>query len=236
MNERAELLRLKDVRLLAGKGRLAFEADNRAKIESYWQAALAKNPRLWNGPFFMFEDVRLEDGILTGTGRATDFATFLYWRDNGQPETATHITGTSMPVMADGALFAVRMAAHTANAGHVYFPAGSFDADDLIDGYFDVSRNIARELAEETGLEFDEATADPAFMAVRIVGAMHITRRNRLPFGFEEGLQRLQRHQAETGDDEVETAVAIRRDGAELGALKYFTRALADWHFENPSI
>lgn len=233
MNERTEVLPLEDVQLAAGEGRLSFETENRAEIEQHWRAALAANPRLWNGQFFMFEDVRIADGALIGTGRTTDFATFLFWRDNGRPGDVTHITGTSMPVMADGSLFAIRMASHTANAGHLYFPAGSFDAADVTGGRFDVSGNIARELAEETGLEFCEAYAEAAHTAVLAGGAIHVTRRNRLPFGFDDALARLRRHQAETGDDEIETAVAVTARGEALRRLKPYARALADWHFEN---
>ena len=145
----------------------------------------------------------------------------------------THITGTSLPVMADGSLFAVRMAAHTANAGHIYFPAGSLDADDLTGGAFDISTNIARELAEETGFVFDEVEAETGFVAVRDDGALYLARRNRLPFGFAEGLRRLERHQAETGDDEIETAVPVRPGAETLERLKPHARTLADWHFEN---
>jgi 8-oxo-dGTP pyrophosphatase MutT (NUDIX family) len=233
MNKGADVFRLKEARLVAGERRLSFETENRPAIERHWQAALAANPRLWNGPAFMFEDVRIEAGVLTGTGQTTDFATFLFWRDNGRPDDVTHITGTSMPVMADGSLFAVRMAAHTANAGDIYFPAGSLDVDDVIGGRFDVSRNIARELAEETGLEFRDADAEADFAAVRDRGAIYLTRRNRLPFDFAEGLERLRRHQAQTGDDEIETAIAVRSQGEALERLKPHARALADWHFEN---
>lgn len=233
MDERAKVVPLTDVRLAAGEGPLSFEVENRPAIERHWQATLAANPRLWNGPFYMFEDVRIENGVLSGTGRRTDFAAFLYWRDEGRSDGVTHITGTSLPVLADGTLLAVRMAAHTANAGQVYFPAGSFDAADVTGGRFDVTGNIARELAEETGLEFREPDAERAFTAVRAGGAIHVTRRNRLPFDFAGALDRLKRHQAETGDDEIETAVAVGPEGEALGRLKPYARALADWHFEN---
>ncbi|QKV17281.1 NUDIX hydrolase [Oricola thermophila] len=225
--------RLESVRLVAGEGAPAFAVENRNDIERYWQAAVSANPRLWNGPFFMFEDVRIEGGVLTGTGRPTDFATFLYWRDNGRPDCVVHITGTSLPVLADGALLAVRMAAHTANAGQVYFPAGSFDAADMQGGRFDVTGNISRELVEETGLEFREADAEAQHVAVCATGAIHVARRNRLPFDFEAARGRLERHQAETGDDEIESAVAIRPGGDAIGLLKPYARALAMWHFEN---
>lgn len=225
------MLRLAEVMLRLGDGPLAFENANRPAIDAYWEKATAQMPRLWNGPAFLFEDVRLEGGRLIGTARRTDFATFLYWRDNGCPRDVIHITGTSLPVLADGSLFGVRMAAHTANGGEVYFPAGSLEEGDLADGAFDLTASIARELAEETGLGFD-GTED-VFTAAFDRGAYHIARRNRLAGDFDSCRDLLARHQAETGDDEIEAAVAIRPDDAGLGALKPYARALADWHFEN---
>ncbi|WP_193176615.1 hypothetical protein [Oricola nitratireducens] len=228
-----DIRRLKTLRLALSDAPLRFEKENRPAIEAHWAAAVAANPRLWNGPSFMFEDVRLEGGKLTGTGHRTDFATFLHWRDNGRPAGVVHITGTSLPVTRDGALFAVRMAQHTANPGAIYFPAGSFDAADVIDGMFDVTRNIARELAEETGLGFHEADAEASLTAVFDRGAIHITRRNLLAADFAGCAARLNRHQAETGDDEVDGAIAIRRGDGSLRALKPYAKALAEWHFEN---
>jgi hypothetical protein len=228
-----DIRRLETLRLALSDAPLRFEKENRPAIEANWAAALAANPRLWNGPSFMFEDVRLEGGKLTGTGHRTDFATFLHWRDNGRPAGVVHITGTSLPVTRDGALFAVRMAAHTANPGAIYFPAGSFDAADVIDGVFDVTRNIARELAEETGIGFHEADAETGLTAVFDRGAIHIARRNLLAADFAGCAARLSRHQAETGDDEVDGAVAIRGGDGSLRALKPYAKALAEWHFEN---
>lgn len=235
MTRNPKIFRPGGLALHPADGPLAFERDNRPAIEAHWAVTLAANPRLWNGPFFLFEDVRLEGGVLRGCARRTDFATFLYWRDSGRPETAVHVTGTSLPVTADGALLAVRMAAHTANAGAVYFPAGSFDAADIVDGAFDVSGNIARELQEETGLAFDAARAEDAFTAVFDRGAWHVARRNRLTDDFDACLHTIERHRAQGGDDEIETAIAVRPGGAELGLLKPHARALAEWHFANPA-
>ncbi|MCI5075680.1 hypothetical protein [Oricola sp.] len=233
MDDASTVVRLRDVTLRLGEGPLRYERENRAAIDANWARLSAANPRLWNGPFFLFEAVSLTGDALSGTARRTDFATFLYWRDHGKPGEATHITGSSMPVMADGALFAVRMGAHTANAGQVYFPGGSFDADDVIDGSFDVTRNLSRELVEETGLVFREAEADADFTAARGANSYHIARRNRLPFGFVEGVERLRRHQAVTGDDEIETAVAVHADWRDTVSLKPHAGLLADWHFAN---
>lgn len=229
--QKPAVLRLAEVTLRLGEGPLAFERANRPAIDAHWKKATAQMPRLWNGPAFLFEEVRLEGGRLSGTARRTDFATFLYWRDNGRPRDVIHITGTSLPVLADGSLFGVRMAAHTANGGAVYFPAGSLDEEDLVDGAFDLTESIARELGEETGFAFDGA--EELFTAAFDRGAYYIARRSRLAGDFDNCRDLLTRHQAETGDDEIEAAVAIRPDGDSLAALKPHARALADWHFEN---
>ncbi|WP_425417593.1 hypothetical protein [Oricola indica] len=227
------ILRPETVRLAVEGGRLSYEAQNRAAIDAYWADCKAANPRLWNGPFFMFEEVSVGGSVFSGRGRRTDFATFLHWRDHGRPPEAVHVTGTSLPVTADGALFAVRMAAHTANAGAVYFPAGSFDAEDIVDGSFDVTRNIAREMGEETGLVFDENMAEGAYTVVADRGAFHVARRSGLPGDFDACLDLMRRHQARTGDDELETAIAVRAGGEGADLLKPYARLLADWHFEN---
>lgn len=215
------------------EGPLAFERANRRAIDAYWKIVTDARPRLWNGPAYLFEDIRLDDGRLTATARRTDFATFLYWRDNGRPRDVVHITGTSLPVLADGSLLGVRMAAHTANGGEVYFPAGSLEEGDLAESVFDVTGSIARELVEETGLSFDMAAAEDVYTAALDRGAFHIARRNRLDMNFDVCRERLIRHQAETGDDEIEAVVAIGAHGAGLAGLKPYARALADWHFEN---
>lgn len=225
---------LRTVELRVGEGPLAFDIENRAAIDAHWQAAFAANPRLWNGPFFLFEDVRLEGGALTGLARATDFATFLYWRDTGRPAVVAHITGTSLPVTRDGVLLAVRMAAHTANAGAIYFPAGSFDAADVTAGRFDVTTNIARELEEETGLAFGD-DAEGGFVAVFDRGAIHVARRNRLDGDFAACAGRIARHLSEAGEDEIATVVPIRQGDGSMAVLRPHARALAEWHFENPA-
>lgn len=233
MTGEATIAGLSGVALDVAEGALVFEQRNRTAIDAHWSRLAAANPRLWNGPFFLFEDVRLDSGVLKATARRTDFATFLYWRDHGRPEAVVHITGTSLPVTADGALLAVRMAAHTANAGAVYFPAGSFDAADIVDGRFDVTGNIARELEEETGLAFAIEQAEAGLHAVWVRGAWHIARRNRLAGDFDTCLDLIDRHKAEGGDDEIETAVAVR-GSEDLHLLNPHARALAEWHFANP--
>ena len=72
---------------------------------------------------------------------------------------ALHVFAMALPVGSDGGVLAGRMAAHTANAGCVYCASGAFDRDDIIDGRFDADANMAREVAEETGLDLRDAEA-----------------------------------------------------------------------------
>lgn len=213
---------------------LDFERDNRAAIDENWRHEIAAKPRLWNGDAYLFDDVRIDGRTLSATGHRTDFATFLYWRAMGRPAGLTHITGTSLPVTADGALMAIRMAEHTANAGEYYFPAGSFDAADLMDGHFDVTANIRRELAEETGIVVHNEHFDGRFAAIFDRNAWHIARRSRLALSQAECVEAVSRHQAATGDDEISGLLTVRADDGSADLLKPYARCLAGWHFDHP--
>ena len=59
---------------------------------------------------------------------------------------------------------AIRMAAHTVNAGRVYFAAGSFEPSDFRDGLVDADGNMVREVREETGLDIAGARARRALL------------------------------------------------------------------------
>ncbi|TCD15180.1 hypothetical protein [Oricola cellulosilytica] len=233
MSRFPSLSRLRDTQLLLSQKPLPYVAGNRAEVDAYWRACVSTNPRLWNGPFFMFDGVRIEDGVLHGTGYRTDFATFLHWRAHGRSQELVHITGTSLPVTEDGALFAVQMAAHTANAGEVYFPAGSFDPNDLRNGVFDVAANIGRELLEETGFLLECDRPDEGFVAVFENGCLHVAKQSRLPGCFGTCAAMLSSHQLATGDDEIESAIAIRRNDHSRMRLRSSARMLADWHFSS---
>lgn len=223
-------MRFESAMLLLDGAPLAYGVANRAAIEEHWQHLTARNDRLWNGAFFMFSDVHRADGALSGRAHRTDFATFMHWRDHGRSPTAIHVSGTSMPVTSDGVLLAVRMAAHTANAGQLYFPAGALDADDLVDGRIDVMRNIRRELVEETGLAPPAGAFDARYVACHIENAWYLGRRCRLELSFEQCRERFAAHMAATGEDEATEMVPIAGPD-DAARLSPYARALALWHF-----
>lgn len=225
------LVRLDSTRLTITDAPLVFAEQNRDAIAAYWKQVVPLNQRLWNGPQFLFTNVLCADGVLSATGHRTDYATFLYWRDHGRDGTAVHITGSSLPITADGAIVAARMAAHTSNAGKLYFPAGSLDPDDVVGGTIDITSNIRREMEEETGLEPPVAAYDDFMMAARGDHAWFVARRCRLDLTFDACMGQFNIHQAATGDDEVAELVAIRTPD-DADKLVPYARALALWHFD----
>ncbi|MEL6818471.1 MAG: hypothetical protein AAFP80_07475 [Pseudomonadota bacterium] len=223
-----------DVDLPVLPDRSRFEIENRAAIDAHWQVMVRDYPRLWNGVQFLFEDVRVEDNVLRGTGYRTDFATFIYWRDHRdrQREMPTHIAGTTMPVTSDNALLTIRMAGHTANPGEYYFPAGSLDEQDVINHQISIDANVSRELLEETGLKTpDDLTSEPYIVAVDR-GAWHVARRFSLPLDLAEARQAISAHQRTTGDDETDDVIGIY-DRHDAQKLKLYAKLLALWHFDD---
>ncbi|MGD1037181.1 MAG: NUDIX domain-containing protein [Roseiarcus sp.] len=149
-----------------------FAQAEAARIEAHWRARKSAQPRLYNGRVLLLARHALEtraDGarILRGAYFETDYAAFLAWRDFGFPD-ARVCNGFSMAALVaeDGAFLLGEMAAHTANAGAIYFPSGTPDPKDVVAGRVDLQRSATRELLEETGIAADEVAFGPAWTLV----------------------------------------------------------------------
>jgi hypothetical protein len=149
-----------------------FAEAEAGRIAAHWRARLAAQPRLYNGRVLLlarhaFETRADRASILRGDYFETDYAAFLAWRDFGFPDTQV-CNGFSMAALvgADGAFLLGEMAAHTANAGSIYFPAGTPDPRDVFAGRVDLERSATRELLEETGVEACEVALDPNWTVV----------------------------------------------------------------------
>jgi len=148
-----------------------FAETEAERIADHWRACVAAKPRLFNGRVLLLGRHALgadRRGVtLRGEYFETDFAAFLAWRDFGFPDlTVANAFSMAALVGADGAFLLGEMAAHTANAGATYFPAGTPDPNDVFDGKVDLAASALRELAEETGITADAVTCDPGWTVV----------------------------------------------------------------------
>lgn len=131
-----------------------FAEQRRADIDRYFAAQQAFKPQLWNGPVLLLRDPVFTATRFSAQYFETDFASFLAWRDWSFPD-KTVFNGFGMGALrgSDGAFALGEMAAHTANAGRIYFPSGTPEPGDLKGDIVDIAGSVAREVAEETGLQ-----------------------------------------------------------------------------------
>jgi 8-oxo-dGTP pyrophosphatase MutT (NUDIX family) len=148
-----------------------FAETEAARIADHWRARVAQQPRLYNGRVLLLGRHAIgadrRGTTLSGEYFETDFAAFLAWRDFGFPDpTVANAFSMAALVGADGAFLLGEMAAHTANAGATYFPAGTPDPNDVFDGKVDLTASALRELGEETGIAADEVAFAPGWTVV----------------------------------------------------------------------
>ena len=158
-----------------------FARDEAVRIDERWAGLRAKNPDLFDGRVLLSRDLVLADDRLGGTSFETGYKPFLCWREFGYPgEPVKNLFAMPALRAADGAFLLGRMSAATANAGRLYFPAGTPEPGDVgADGYVDYEGSILRELEEETGLTPGEVALDPRWTIVfagPLVACMKVAR------------------------------------------------------------
>ncbi|MGD0846964.1 NUDIX hydrolase [Bradyrhizobium sp.] len=133
--------------------RWPFAEARRGEIDAHFALKQRETPQIWNGRVLLGRDPSFTGDRFRASYFETDFASLLAWRDWGFPE-AGAFNGFGMGALrcADGAFVMGEMGQHTANAGRIYFPAGTPDPEDLRDGAVDIPGSVAREIEEETGL------------------------------------------------------------------------------------
>ena len=144
-----------------------FARDDQTAIARHFAAEQARKPTLYNGKVLLMREPGFAGRTLSGRYFKTDFASFLSWRDFGFPgEGVCNAFGMGALRGADGTFLLGEMAAHTANAGKIYFPSGTPDLNDVVGDRVDIAGSIAREVAEETGLTAADYRAASEFHCV----------------------------------------------------------------------
>lgn len=151
--------------------RWPFAQKRRADIDAHFAERQRERPKLWNGRVLIGRNPLFAGERFSAEYFEVDFASFLSWRDWGFPDRDV-FNGFGMGALrcSDGAFVLGEMAEHTANAGRIYFPSGTPDPDDVVNGAVDLARSVAREILEETGLGESDYSAAPHWECV-VTGA-----------------------------------------------------------------
>ncbi len=189
-----------------------YARDHAAEIEAHWQKRLAKNPHLYNGRvLLMHPPQRSADGRgFEGTCFSVDFKSFTAWRDLGFPDRSrVNLFAMAALRTSDGAFLLGEMGAKTASAGRIYFPAGTPDHTDLIDGQLDLEGSARRELTEETGFTLEDVAADEGWTVVSEGAYVACLKVMRLPYPAAEAVARVDRFIAQEKSPELVRVIAM---------------------------
>ena len=142
-----------------------FPREEGHRIDAHWARLRSGKPGLFDGRVLLGRNLAAADSTLTGSTFITGYKSFLSWRDFGYPgDNLFNIFAMPALRAADGAFMLGRMSAGTANAGRLYFPAGTPEPSDAgPNGRVDFDANILRELEEETGLTPADVTVEPTW-------------------------------------------------------------------------
>lgn len=209
-------------------GASPVEAAERAAIAAAWESAVAAKPKIFNGRILLGERVEIVGDRLEVTFRETAFATLIWLRT--LPEGARplfNVFGAAAVMSSDGAALLGRMAAHTANAGQVYFPCGTPDLGDVVGETVDIEGSIARELEEETGLSSPLVRATEERFVVMVGAMVAYVRRYDAALPAADLARRLADHAAAEPEAELDAFLLLRSaDEAPSVAPPYVQPAL----------
>jgi 8-oxo-dGTP pyrophosphatase MutT (NUDIX family) len=150
-----------------------FAQERRNEIADHFATLRRAKPDLWNGRVLLMKDAMIGGGVLRGTYFETGFADFMAWRDWGFPDRVVRNCFAAGALRgSDGGYLLGVMSAFTANAGRIYFPAGTPEPADVVGGAVDLLSSVLRELQEETGLDPTDFSIAQAIRADRPAEAL----------------------------------------------------------------
>ena len=166
----------------------AWAREERDWIDARWAKLHAERPQMFDGRVLMAHRWAQEGDIFRADYFETRFSRFLCWREAGRPPGVANCFSMAALRAADGAYLLGEMGAHTANAGKIYFPAGTPDPADLVGDAVDLAGSAVRELGEETGLTPDMIAVEPRWSITMGPGMIACFRPMRLRMGAREAV------------------------------------------------
>lgn len=206
-----------------------FANERRADIDAHFALKQAEKPRLWNGQVLLGRNPVFTADRFSADYFETDFASFLAWRDWGFADKGV-FNGPGMGALRgnDGAFVLGEMAAHTANAGRVYFPAGTPDLDDLRDNSVDIAGSVVREVEEETGLTASDYRTDGPWHCLVLDGVVAIIRILTVNLPGEALRAKIERNLAGQESPEFSAIHLVRDTGDFTPAMPRFVTAFIE--------
>jgi hypothetical protein len=190
---------------------------NRQAIAANFARRTARQPAVYDGDVLLARNVRVENDLCSLALFPVKYSELLGAIDL---EAAEYEVWNSFAMgilnTADNAYVCAVMGPHTANAGKIYFPAGTPDLSDCRpDGSVDMAGSLLRELEEETGIG-DGFQVDSQWLVIRCWPAL--------------ALMRLVRFDCSAGQlaARIETAVAAQSEPELSGAKIVRSRADID--------
>jgi 8-oxo-dGTP pyrophosphatase MutT (NUDIX family) len=218
------VLRIDRCDLRVAGERWAFADRYGAEIDAHWARRKADNPAFFNGTLHLMTRHDLAEGAFTAQLVRTDFKSFLYWRETGAPDrSVADAFGSALLRSVEGHVLLGRQRPGNINGGLAYLPGGFIDARDVVeDGAIDIEASIARELAEETGLEPAALERTPGFILTFLGPMVSIAAEFRSPLPAEELCAAISAHIAAEADPELAEMVVVRSardlDGLDVAA------------------
>ena len=207
---------------------------NRDRVAAHWAGLTRANPSLYNGRVLVRRRQELSGDSLSLDYVETDYASFIAFRDLGFPDPTTG-NGFAMAALraGDGAWLLGRMGGHTANAGKIYFPAGTPDPDDVLpDGTVDLAGSVMRELTEETGLAAEDVAITDRWTAVFAGARTAMMREVRAPGSAEAVRNRIRAFLAGEQTPELADICIVRTpDDIDPEAMPPFMQAFLRFSF-----
>lgn len=174
-------------------------------VAAHWALRKAERPAIFDGRILMLAGMEIAGDRCEARFFETGYASMTAWLDLGCPGDPVG-NGFAMGALcgADGRFILGRMGAHTANAGQLYFPAGTPDLTDVApSGAVDLAGSLLREITEETGLAEADWTVSPRWTIVEEKGRVAFMRLVRLASPAEIACERIRRFLASQARPEL---------------------------------
>ena len=206
----------------------SFARDRADEIDANWRNLCAQRPGVFDGRVLVADDWRIEERagkrVLVTRHFPTNFRNFVAMRDWGFPDPhVRNCFAAAALVSRDGDWVLGEMSSRTANAGHVYFPCGTPDMDDVRDASVDLAGSVLRELEEETGIAPHEVSVNDGWTIIFESGRIACMKIVRSPLPTDQLAESVRQFLASEKDAEL-SGVHVVRSRADLrpGAMPPF--------------